>query len=54
MLRRRCEGCFYLGCLAPLGFSALALWIAADALRRAIRRQLPRSAIAHDSVNRLD
>jgi uncharacterized protein (DUF2461 family) len=40
MLKRRCEGCFYLGCLAPLGFSALALWIAADALRRAIRQRV--------------
>jgi uncharacterized protein (DUF2461 family) len=40
VLKRRCEGCFYLGCLAPLGFSALALWIAADALRRAIRQRV--------------
>ncbi|MCS6872803.1 MAG: hypothetical protein RML95_14640 [Anaerolineae bacterium] len=43
MLRRYCEGCFYLGCLAPLGFSALALWIVADAARRAIRQILGRA-----------
>jgi hypothetical protein len=36
MLKRRLAGCFYLGCLAPLGFSLLALWIALDALRRAL------------------
>jgi hypothetical protein len=40
MLKRRCEGCFYLGCVAPLGFSALALWILADSARRAARQFL--------------
>lgn len=35
MLKRYSEGCFYMGCLAPLGFSALALWIVADGMRRA-------------------
>ncbi len=38
MLKRRLVGCFYVGCLAPLGFSLLALWIAADALRRALHQ----------------
>ena len=39
MLKRRLTACFYLGCLAPLGFSLLALWIAADTLRRALQRR---------------
>lgn len=42
MLKRYSEGCFYMGCLAPLGFSALALWIIADGMRRALARLISR------------
>jgi hypothetical protein len=42
MLKRYGEGCFYMGCLAPLGFSALALWIVADRARRVARHALAR------------